>query len=159
TTEGQLLGHIVIGLRMVQDKVQQLPDFPARLRILIEHMIVSHHGTLEFGSPKIPLFPEALLLHHLDNLDSKIECMRAAIERDKLVDGCWTAYNAPLERAMLKKLKFLEQQEKVQPQPGKEADIAAPPTAAPARTSAPDELRQPGPDSGTHSQPGPSANR
>ena len=71
TDEGQLLGHIIIALRMMDDKMRRFPDFPSRLRTLVEHMIVSHHGELEFGSPKVPLFPEALLLHHLDNLDSK----------------------------------------------------------------------------------------
>ena len=55
-----------------------VPDFPERLRTLLHHMILSHHGELEFGSPKVPLFPEALLLHHIDNMDSKMECMRAS---------------------------------------------------------------------------------
>jgi len=108
STEGQLLGHIVIGLRMLQEKIVKLPDFPAGLRTLIEHMIVSHHGELEFGSPKVPLFPEALLLHHLDNLDSKMECMRVTLAKDRHVEGCWTGYSAPLDRAVLKKVKYLE---------------------------------------------------
>jgi 3'-5' exoribonuclease len=112
STEGQLLGHIVIGLRMLQEKIARLPDFPAGLRTLIEHMIVSHHGELEFGSPKVPLFPEALLLHHLDNLDSKMECMRATVAKDRHVEGCWTGYSPPLERAVLKKAKYLEELER-----------------------------------------------
>ncbi len=66
-------------------------------------MILSHHGELEFGSPKVPLFPEALLLHHLDNLDSKMECMRGQIEKDRLVEGVWTGFNPALGRAALKK--------------------------------------------------------
>ena len=109
TTEGQLLGHIVIGLRMLQEKLQNLPDFPSRLRTLVEHLIVSHHGELDFGSPKVPLFAEAMLLHHLDNLDSKMECMRAMVAKDRHVDGHWTAYNASLERSVLKKAKFLDE--------------------------------------------------
>lgn len=109
SAEGQLLGHIVIGLRMLNDKVACLPDFPPKLRTLLEHMIVSHHGELEFGSPKVPLFPEALLLHHLDNLDSKMECMRAMVAKDRHVDGCWTAYNSSLDRSVLKKTKYLEE--------------------------------------------------
>lgn len=112
STEGQLLGHIVIGLRMLQEKIASLPDFPAGLRTLIEHMIVSHHGELEFGSPKVPLFPEALLLHHLDNLDSKMECMRATVAKDRHVEGCWTGYSPPLDRAVLKKAKYLEERER-----------------------------------------------
>jgi 3'-5' exoribonuclease len=108
STQGQLLGHITIGVRMVEDKLRLLPDFPPELRDLVLHMILSHHGELEFGSPKVPLFPEALLLHHLDNLDSKMECMRALIEKDRLVEGVWTAYSPALERTALKKRKFLE---------------------------------------------------
>jgi 3'-5' exoribonuclease len=108
TTEGQLLGHIVIGLRMVDEKIGAIPDFPAPLRDLLLHMIVSHHGQLDFGSPKVPLFPEALLLHLLDNMDSKMECMRALIEKDQALEGVWTGYNSALERSALKKEKFLD---------------------------------------------------
>ena len=82
--------------------------FPAPLRDLLLHMILSHHGELEFGSPKVPLFPEALLLHHLDNLDSKMEHARAYVERDRLVEGSWTAYSSPMDRSLLKKQKYLE---------------------------------------------------
>jgi 3'-5' exoribonuclease len=109
STEGQLVGHIGIGLRFLHEKLQRLPDFPPKLRVLLEHMILSHHGELEYGSPKLPQFPEALLLHHLDNLDSKMECMRALVAKDRLVEGCWTAYNASLERSVLKKEKYLEE--------------------------------------------------
>jgi 3'-5' exoribonuclease len=109
SAEGQLLGHIVIGLRMLDQKLQSVPDFPPRLRTLVEHMIVSHHGELEYGSPKVPLFPEALLLHHLDNMDSKMECMRAMLAKDRQAEGCWTVYNHSIERSALKKLKFLEE--------------------------------------------------
>jgi 3'-5' exoribonuclease len=102
STEGQLLGHIAIAMRMVGEKFGGLPDFPPRLRALVEHMILSHHGKLEFGSPKLPQFPEALLLHYLDDLDSKMECMRAVAERDRQVDGCFTGYSTALERPVLK---------------------------------------------------------
>jgi 3'-5' exoribonuclease len=86
---------------------------------------LSHHGELEFGSPKVPLFPEALLLHHIDNLDSKMESMRSLIEKDKLVDGVWTAYSGALDRSALKKCKFLE------PEPASDRAVAeAEPRAA-----------------------------
>jgi 3'-5' exoribonuclease len=117
SNQGQLLGHIVIGARMVDEKLALLPDFPPRLRDLLLHMILSHHGQLEYGSPKIPLFPEALLLHLLDNLDSKMECMRALIERDGLVEGVWTGYSSALERSALKKDKFLDSQPAAAPPP------------------------------------------
>ena len=102
STEGQLIGHINIALRMVADKLRGLPDFPPPLRTLLEHMILSHHGQLEFGSPKLPQFPEAMLLHYLDDMDSKMECMRALAANDRLVEGCFTAYSTALERPVLK---------------------------------------------------------
>lgn len=126
STEGQLLGHIYIGLRVIGEKLRGIPEFPVRLRALLEHMILSHHGELEYGSPKVPQFPEALLLHHLDNLDSKMECMRVCLEKDKQVDGCWTSYNQALERSMLKKHKYLEEKE------AGPAAVAVPVAAAPA---------------------------
>jgi 3'-5' exoribonuclease len=104
---GQLLGHIVIGLQMVDEQIRRIPDFPPKLRELLLHMILSHHGQLEFGSPKVPLFPEAMLLHLLDNMDSKMECMRGLIERDRSFEGNWTGYNPALERSVLKKAKYL----------------------------------------------------
>ena len=107
SNEGQLLGHIQIGVQMVLEKLRGLPDFPPRLRDLLVHMILSHHGELEFGSPKVPLFPEALLLHLLDNMDSKMECMRSLIDRDPQIEGVWTGYNSALDRAALKKSKYL----------------------------------------------------
>ncbi len=107
STEGQLLGHIVIGLRMIDDKLRLVPDFPPKLRDLLLHMIISHHGELPYGSPKVPLFAEAMLLHHLDNLDSKMECVRGLVERDRLVEGEWTGYSTALDRNILKKGKFM----------------------------------------------------
>ncbi|WP_031495223.1 3'-5' exoribonuclease YhaM family protein [Bryobacter aggregatus] len=109
STEGQLLGHIIIALRMIDEKLRDLPDFPTRLRTLVEHMVVSHHGELAYGSPKTPMFLEALLLHHLDNLDSKMEAMRQHAKRDKSLSGVWTGYLAPMERTVLKKEKFLSE--------------------------------------------------
>ncbi len=109
SAEGQLLGHIVIGLRMVDSKIDRILGFPPKLRTLVEHMIISHHGELEFGSPKVPIFAEALLLHHLDNLDSKMDAMRNALKRDPHVDGEFTGWIAPLERILLKKDRFLSE--------------------------------------------------
>jgi 3'-5' exoribonuclease len=107
SNEGQLLGHMAIALRMMGDKLRGLPDFPPLLRSLVEHMVLSHHGQLEFGSPKLPQFPEALLLHYIDDMDSKMECMRALIENDRQLEGCFTTYNAALARPALKKDRYL----------------------------------------------------
>jgi 3'-5' exoribonuclease len=106
TTRGQLLGHMIIELEMLQEKIVQVPGFPAEYKTLLEHMIISHHGKYEFGSPKMPMFPEALMLHYLDDLDSKMEAMRAHFERDPEAE--WTSYNASLERPLLNTRKFLE---------------------------------------------------
>jgi 3'-5' exoribonuclease len=108
SSDGQLLGHINIALRMLAEKLRGLPEFPSPLRSLVEHMVLSHHGHLEFGSPKLPQFPEALLLHYLDDMDSKMECMRALIENDRQVEGCFTSFNPALERSALKKDRFLD---------------------------------------------------
>jgi len=141
STDGSLLGHMFIGLRMLDEKIRAIADFPPKVRVLIEHMILSHHGQLEFGSPKTPCFPEALLLHHIDNLDSKMEAMRHSLEKDKSVEGLFTAYNAALERQILKKDRYLNPPP-VPPQP----PVETTPSAAPAATnSRPDnhQRRQP----------------
>ncbi len=108
TTRGQLLGHMVIELEMLHAKLALLPDFPAELKTLVEHLIISHHGQYEFGSPKLPMFPEALMLHYLDDLDSKMESMRAHFEREASSEGAWTSYNASLGRSLLNSAKFIE---------------------------------------------------
>jgi len=108
TTKGQLLGHMIIELEMLHQKIGHLPGFPDELKILIEHMIISHHGQYEFGSPKLPMFPEALMLHYLDDLDSKMESMRAQFEREAELDSAWTSYNPSLARPLLNTKKFLE---------------------------------------------------
>ncbi len=108
TTRGQLLGHMIIELEMLQAKLAKLPDFPAGLKALLEHLIISHHGQYEFGSPKLPMFPEALMLHYLDDLDSKMEAMRAHFDREAALEGPWTSYNASLGRPLLDSRKFLQ---------------------------------------------------
>jgi 3'-5' exoribonuclease len=131
TPEGQLLGHMAIALRLVSEKLALLPQFPPKLRILVEHMILSHHGHLEFGSPKVPQFPEALLLHYIDDLDSKMAAMRWLAARDRQVEGVFTSYSTSLERVVLKKAKYLDAEA-----PAPEAS-APPPAAAPQAQPAP----------------------
>jgi 3'-5' exoribonuclease len=106
TTRGQLLGHMIIELEMLHEKIAQVPGFPGEYKVLIEHLIISHHGKYEFGSPKMPMFPEALMLHYLDDLDSKMESMRAHFQREP--DSEWTTYNSSLERPLLNSKKFLD---------------------------------------------------
>lgn len=78
TLEGQLVGHISIGTRLLHEKLATLPEFPERLRILVEHVILSHHGEYEFGSPKLPMIPEAVLLHYLDDAEAKMQAIQEA---------------------------------------------------------------------------------
>jgi len=75
TLEGTLLGHIQMGFSMVEQTIDGLPNFPPRLKTLILHMILSHHGKLEFGSPKLPMIPEALMLNFLDDMDAKMQTL------------------------------------------------------------------------------------
>jgi len=102
TTRGQLVGHMAIALEIVQEKIRALPDFPVSLKDQLEHIILSHHGKLEFGSPKEPLFPEALVVHYLDDLDSKLEAMRAQYAADKERPGDFTSRNPALKRELFK---------------------------------------------------------
>src|SRR3954452_3999745 len=107
TSRGQLLGHMIIELEMLQAKIAQMPHFPDELKTLLEHLIISHHGEYEFGSPKLPMFPEALMLHYLDDLDSKMESMRAHFEREIGSEAAWAGYNPSLGRPLLNTAKFL----------------------------------------------------
>jgi 3'-5' exoribonuclease len=110
TDEGQLLGHISIGLRLFLEKAAQVPDFPPRLRTLVEHLILSHHGRLEYGSPKLPMIPEALVLHALDDLEAKMENVRGELKRAVASGrpaGTVTEWVRSLERPVLDTQAFL----------------------------------------------------
>ncbi|MBX3438852.1 MAG: HD domain-containing protein, partial [Planctomycetaceae bacterium] len=92
TVEGQLIGHLVQGVEMLNEKVRSLESktgkpFPTELLLRIKHMILSHHGSYEFGSPKLPMTPEAIALHYLDNLDAKINEFQSLIESDPNSDA------------------------------------------------------------------------
>jgi 3'-5' exoribonuclease len=134
TTRGQLLGHMIIEIEMLHAKLAQLPGFPDELKTLLEHMIISHHGQYEFGSPKLPMFPEALMLHYLDDLDSKMESMRAHFEREAEMESPWTSYNGSLGRPLLNSAKFL-QKEPAGAGSTSEADASIP-SSVPANASA-----------------------
>jgi 3'-5' exoribonuclease len=76
TDAGQLLGHLVMEVEMVTKKIAAIPDFPEELAMLVKHLLVSHHGEYEFGSPKLPQTVEAVILHALDDLDGKIQAIQ-----------------------------------------------------------------------------------
>jgi 3'-5' exoribonuclease len=113
TTEGQLLGHIVLELEMVTKKMDAIEGFPGDLKVLVKHLLISHHGHYEFGSPKLPMFREALVLHYLDDLDSKVAASRAVLGAEG-GEGEWTAYSPALGRRMLR----LDLFRKCEPLPG-----------------------------------------
>ncbi|HEX9023112.1 MAG TPA: HD domain-containing protein [Geobacteraceae bacterium] len=102
TDEGKLLGHITIGVEMVREKIAAIKDFPQELAMLVMHMILSHHGQYEFGSPKRPKTLEATVLNYLDDLDSKINGIRTHIGREPENHSRWTAYHRLYDRYFYK---------------------------------------------------------
>jgi 3'-5' exoribonuclease len=106
TTEGQLVGHIVMAVEIIGKKASALPDFPDELATLLKHLILSHHGKYEFGSPKLPMFREAVLFSYLDDLDSKMGAMRSMLDSDRGEPG-WTERGGALDRRLLRVDDFL----------------------------------------------------
>lgn len=102
TDTGKLLGHIVIGVEMVDVRVRHLPGFPLELAVLLKHLLLSHHGQYEFGSPKRPKTMEAVILSFLDDLDSKINGVRTHIEKEPDSDSPWTQYHRLYDRYFFK---------------------------------------------------------
>lgn len=107
TDEGQLVGHLVMGVEMLRDKVERTADltgepFPSELLLRLKHMIVSHHGTHEFGSPKVPMTLEAIALHYLDNLDAKLHTFSREIRDDPCRESAWTPFQQNLGRRLFK---------------------------------------------------------
>lgn len=95
--EGRLLSHIVIGLQMIDEKLDKVQNFPKKLEILLKHLVVSHHGTREFGSPEVPKTIEAFLLNYVDEIDSKVNGIRDFISQEDSVEN-WTSYHKLLGR-------------------------------------------------------------
>ncbi|MBI1754456.1 MAG: HD domain-containing protein [Acidobacteria bacterium] len=97
TDAGNLLGHIAMESEWISRAVGKIPGFPEELRLHILHVVLSHHGRLEFGSPVLPKTPEALLVHYLDDLDGKLEVMFRALQGDAGT-GAWSPYSRALDR-------------------------------------------------------------
>ncbi|MFO7860495.1 MAG: OB-fold nucleic acid binding domain-containing protein [Desulfosalsimonas sp.] len=97
SSEGRLVNHIVIGVGMLEEKIRQIPDFPQKTALLLRHMMVSHHGSRELGSPEPPKTLEAVLLNYLDEIDAKINGIREFMESQD-AGAEWTGYHKPLER-------------------------------------------------------------
>jgi len=107
TTEGQLLGHIVMEIETVAKAMDAIEGFPASLKTVVQHLLISHHGQYEFGSPKLPMIREALVFHYLDDMDSKMAAVRAALSVESGEEE-WSAYSAALGRKFLKLDTFLK---------------------------------------------------
>ena len=102
TDAGKLLGHIVIGVELVEEKIRGLQEFPQELAIHLKHLLLSHHGQYEYGSPKRPKTMEAVILNFLDDLDSKINGVRTHIDREPDRDSSWTQYHRLYDRYFFK---------------------------------------------------------
>ena len=100
TDDGQLLGHIVIGVEMISDAVRNIPDFPEKLASELKHCIIAHHGELEYGSPKKPALAEALALNFADCADAKLQTL-TEIFKDKNSND-WLGYNRLFESNLRK---------------------------------------------------------
>ena len=107
TTEGQLLGHIVMELETVNRAMDAIEGFPPAWRTVVQHLLVSHHGQYEFGSPKLPMIREALVFHYLDDLDSKLAAVGAVLAANS-GDPEWSEWSAALERRFLRLDEFLK---------------------------------------------------
>ena len=107
--QGQLLGHMVQGVVILDEKIAETEKqtgnpFPKEIADQLRHMIVSHHGTLEFGSPKVPMTLEAVALHYLDSLDAKLHSFQQLIEEDVNPNSAWTVYHPSIGRKIFKGL-------------------------------------------------------
>ncbi|MBU0477457.1 HD domain-containing protein [bacterium] len=103
TDRGRLIGHIVIGTQMVKSKIAEISQFPAELEMLLEHMLLSHHGQYEWGSPKKPKVLEAVILHYLDDMDAKISGFQGMVEKSQEPDKKWTSRSFMFDNKMLYK--------------------------------------------------------
>ncbi|MCR4287369.1 MAG: HD domain-containing protein [Deltaproteobacteria bacterium] len=113
TDEGRLVGHITIGVELVNDRIKGLKGFPKELGVLLKHMLLSHHGHLEFGSPKRPKTIEAIVLYYLDDLDAKVAAMKSLCGDEKDAGSNWTPYQRLFERPMFRgKVPIYEEEKK-----------------------------------------------
>jgi 3'-5' exoribonuclease len=107
TDEGQLVGHLVMGIGILERKIDETvartgKPFPGELALRLKHMIVSHHGKLEFGSPKVPMTAEAFVLHYLDDLDAKLDSLRQLVSADANTESAWTPFHPSFGRKIFK---------------------------------------------------------
>lgn len=106
TTEGKLLGHISLGYEMVSEKIKAIPGFPAELAMLLKHIMLSHHGEYEFGSPKRPKIQEAIIINYLDDLAAKINNFQTTLKKENVKEGEWTNFNKMHDRYLYRQAMY-----------------------------------------------------
>jgi 3'-5' exoribonuclease len=106
TTEGRLIGHISLGYEMVVEKIHAVPSFPAELTMLLKHIMLSHHGEYEFGSPKRPKIQEAIIINYLDDLAAKINNFQTTLRKENVAAGAWTAYSKMHDRYLYRQSAY-----------------------------------------------------
>ncbi len=109
TTEGKLLGHISLGYEMIAEKIKTISGFPDELAMLLKHIMLSHHGEYEFGSPKRPKIQEAMIINYLDDLSAKINNFDATLRKENIGEGEWTNFSKMHERYLYRKALFPRQ--------------------------------------------------
>ncbi|MFQ5735538.1 MAG: 3'-5' exoribonuclease YhaM family protein [Thermodesulfobacteriota bacterium] len=128
TDEGRLLGHITLGVELVDEKLRGLKDFPRELAMRLKHMLLSHHGLLEYGSPKRPKTIEAIILYYLDDMDAKVNTVRSLVLEGG-DDSAWTPYQRIFERFIYRGQAQPEDDEAGKAAPGALKGDAAPGTS------------------------------
>lgn len=146
TNDGQMIGHLVMETMMVADHIKQIPEFPDDLRRHLLHLLLTHHGKLEYGSPKLPSTPEALMLAYLDDLDSKVEAMQRLIAEPQ-IEGDWTRISPMFERPIYRR-RTIEAPTLVEAgADDNQAKAAAAALSQPEKASAPQRKQAARPDS------------
>jgi 3'-5' exoribonuclease len=107
TTEGRLIGHISLGYEMIVEKMNTIPAFPAELVMLLKHIMLSHHGEYEFGSPKRPKIQEAIIINYLDDLSAKINNFQATLKKENVGEGEWTTYSKMHDRYLYRQTAYV----------------------------------------------------
>lgn len=104
TDDGQLLGHIIMGVELIGERIKKLPDFPPRMASQLKHLILSHHGEYEYGSPKKPAIIEAFALNFADNMDAKMETLKELLSTPQAQTGEWLGFQRMLDTNIRKTL-------------------------------------------------------
>jgi 3'-5' exoribonuclease len=108
TTEGRLIGHISLGYEMIVEKVNAIPGFPQELAMLLKHIMLSHHGEYEFGSPKRPKIQEAIVINYLDDLCAKINNFQSTLRKENVAAGEWTGFSKMHDRYLYRQMTYTE---------------------------------------------------